>query len=361
MSRRPDLRLTAAAGQRSGSRLRFWSFVLALAAAWQAVVSLFHVPPFLLPGVIEITRAFAENAGLLVAGLVVTGFEVLVSFAASAALGIALGVVMVNFRLARRAVFPLLVVGQSVPILAAAPLFVVWFGFDLTPKILIALLIAFFPILMGTMLGLRSTDPDILTLARSMGLGPVRRFVKIELPGALPYLFAGLKVAATLVVVGVVVGEFVGSSAGLGYVVLRAAGTINTPLLFAALGMLVVIGLLLSVAVAASERRATPWRLRREPARNSGPFGPMAQFDLPGMGASAIFPGSGRRHGAASGRHRGETALDQVGDFPTMTVRVSSAQAAPGADLVGPMRNGRLPRLAHLIRRHGSNSLAGVA
>ena len=112
--------------------------------------------------------------GLLSAGLVVTGFEVLVSFTASAAVGMALGVVTVKSRLVGRAVFPLLVIGQSVPTLAAAPLFVVWFGFGLTPKILIALLITFFPILMGTVLGLRSTDPDILALARSMGFGPAR-------------------------------------------------------------------------------------------------------------------------------------------------------------------------------------------
>ncbi len=260
-------RPTVAPRLRGRLQLRAWGFVLCFLAAWQATVSLFDIPRFLLPSVVEIARAYSEYMGLLGAGLAVTGFEVLVSFAASAAVGMALGVVTVKSLLVGRAVFPLLVIGQSVPILAAAPLFVVWFGFGLTPKILIALLITFFPILMGTVLGLRSTDPDILALARSMGLGPAGRFAKIELPGALPYLFAGLKVAATLVVVGVVVGEFVGSSAGLGYVVLRAAGTINTPLLFAALGLLVLIGLLLSGAVSVSERWVTPWRFEAK----SGP------------------------------------------------------------------------------------------
>jgi NitT/TauT family transport system permease protein len=237
--------------------------VFCFLAAWQIAVSLFGVPRILLPSVLEIAKAYAEYAGLLGNGLVVTGFEVLVSFTMSVVVGILLGVITVKSRLFSRAVLPLLVAGQSVPILAAAPLFVVWFGFDLTPKVLVALLITFFPILMGTVLGLRSSDPDILALARSMGFGAVGRFTKIELPGALPYLFASLKVAATLVVVGVIVGEFVGSSAGLGYIVLRAAGTINTPLLFAALGLMVLIGLLMSGAVSVAERLATPWRFER--------------------------------------------------------------------------------------------------
>lgn len=118
---------------------------------------------------------------------------------------------------------------------------------------------------MGTVLGLRSSDRDLLALARSMGFGTISRLTKIEMPAALPYLFASLKVSATLVVVGVVVGEFVGSSAGLGYIVLRAAGTINTPLLFAALRLMVLIGLLLSGAVGISERLATPWRFKQVP------------------------------------------------------------------------------------------------
>jgi NitT/TauT family transport system permease protein len=248
--------------RRGRSWLRALGFVACILAAWQISVSWLAIPRILLPSVLEVANAYVEYAGLLGAGLAVTGFEVLISFAASLVVGTVLGVIIAKSRLFSRAVLPLLVVGQSVPILAAAPLFVVWFGFDLTPKILIALLITFFPILMGTALGLRSSDQDLLVLARSMGFGTIGRLAKIEIPTALPYLFASLKVSATLVVVGVVVGEFVGSSAGLGYVVLRAAGTINTPLLFAALGLMVLIGLILSALVSIFERLATPWRFK---------------------------------------------------------------------------------------------------
>jgi NitT/TauT family transport system permease protein len=260
-----DVQFAGASVRRRRSWLPALGFLVCLLAAWQIAVSWFAVPRILLPSVLEVAKAYLEYSSLLGAGMAVTSFEVLVSFAASLVVGTVLGTIVAKSKLFSRAVLPLLVVGQSVPILAAAPLFVVWFGFDLLPKVLIALLITFFPILMGTVLGLRSSDQDLLALARSMGFGTVGRFTKIELPAALPYLFASLKVSATLVVVGVVVGEFVGSSAGLGYLVLRAAGTINTPLLFAALGLMVFIGLLLSGLVGISERLATPWRYQRAP------------------------------------------------------------------------------------------------
>jgi len=258
-----DVDFPGTSSRRGRSWLRALGLLACLLAAWQIAVSWLAIPRIVLPSVLEVFNAYPEYASLLGAGLAVTGFEVLVSFAASLVVGTVLGTIIVKSKLFSRAVLPLLVVGQSVPILAAAPLFVVWFGFNLAPKILIAVLITFFPILMGTVLGLRSSDQDLLALARSMGFGTIDRLIKIEMPAALPYLFASLKVSATLVVVGVVVGEFVGSSAGLGYVVLRAAGTINTPLLFAALGLMVLIGLLLSGLVSISERLATPWRFKQ--------------------------------------------------------------------------------------------------
>jgi NitT/TauT family transport system permease protein len=260
-----DVHIAGTSSRRGRPWLRALGLAACILAAWQIAVSWLAIPRILLPSVLDVSNAYLEYASLLGAGLAVTSFEVLVSFAASLLVGTALGTIIAKSKLFRRAVLPLLVVGQSVPILAAAPLFVVWFGFDLTPKILIALLITFFPILMGTVLGLRSSDQDLLALARSMGFGTIGRLTKIEMPAALPYLFASLKVSATLVIVGVVVGEFVGSSAGLGYVVLRAAGTINTPLLFAALGPMVLIGLVLSGLVGICERLATPWRFKQVP------------------------------------------------------------------------------------------------
>jgi NitT/TauT family transport system permease protein len=236
------------------------AFLFAILVLWQGVVTLFSIPKFLLPGLPDILQAYMDNTTLLASGLVVTSLEILVSFTLSAAIGVLAGTCIAKSPLLGRTVFPLLVIGQSVPVLAAAPLFVVWFGFGYTPKILIAVLITFFPIMMGTVLGLRSTDPDVLSVARSMGFKTIAKFIKIELPGALPLVFGGLKIAGTLVVVGVVVGEFVGSSAGLGYVLLRAAGTINTPLLFASLGLLIALGVMISALINLVERRVSPWR-----------------------------------------------------------------------------------------------------
>ena len=231
-----------------------------LLCLWQASILIFHIPRFLLPSVPEVARAFINDAPLLLQGLETTLLEIVLSLSFSFALGILLAAMVLGSSLFNRAVFPLIVVGQSVPVLAAAPLFIVWFGYGLPPKIVIATLITFFPILMGTVLGIRSIDEATVAMTRSIGLNAWQRFMKIELPGALPSLFGGLRIAVTLVLVGVVVGEFVGSSSGLGYIILRATGVMNTALLFAALISLIVIGLCMFGVLALVERAAMPWK-----------------------------------------------------------------------------------------------------
>ena len=155
--------------------------------------------------------------------------------------------------------YPLLVFSQSVPKIAIAPLFVVWFGFGIIPKVIAAFMLGFFPVVVSTVMGFKSVDPDMLDLARSMKASRLETFLRISLPQALPSIFAGLKVSITLAVVGAVVGEFVGSNSGIGYLLQIANGNFDLPLMFAALTVLSGIGVLLFVAIDGVERMMIPW------------------------------------------------------------------------------------------------------
>jgi NitT/TauT family transport system permease protein len=181
-------------------------------------------------------------------------------FVLSIAVGVPLALATFLWPAFARSVYPLLVSSQAVPKMAVAPLFIVWFGFGLLPKVLIAFLIAFFPIVISTVVGLAAIEPEKIHLARSMGLGAAATFFKIRLPNALPSIFGGLKVAITLAVVGAVVGEFIGGDAGLGYVLMSANGSMDTALLFAGLIGLTVIGVVFYLLIELAERLALPWR-----------------------------------------------------------------------------------------------------
>jgi NitT/TauT family transport system permease protein len=153
----------------------------------------------------------------------------------------------------------LLVFSQSIPKVAIAPLFVVWFGFGLVPKVIAAFLLGFFPVIVGTVQGFKAVEADVIDLARSMGASGLQIFLKFRLPHALPSIFSGLKVSVTLAVVGAVVGEFVGSNSGLGYVMQKSSGTFDLPLMFAALVILSSLGVLLFLIIDLAERWLMPW------------------------------------------------------------------------------------------------------
>jgi NitT/TauT family transport system permease protein len=171
-------------------------------------------------------------------------------------------------RSVERVVMPVLVFTQLVPKIALAPLFIIWFGFGLFPKVFMTFLLSFFPIVIDSIAGFRSLDREIEHLIRSMGLGAWPAFVKVRLPHALPQIFTGLKVAITLATVGAIIGEFVGSDRGLGYLLLVAGGDLRTELLFATLGVLTAIGLVLYYVMTLLERLASPWHVSRR-----GPLG----------------------------------------------------------------------------------------
>jgi NitT/TauT family transport system permease protein len=199
-----------------------------------------------------------EQKNLFQAALI-TGGEVAAGFLLSAAVGIAVALVIARFALFGRALYPLVVLFQTVPKVALAPLFILWFGFGLMPKIMLIVTIAFFPVALNMLAGLQSADTNLLALFHSVGATKNEILRRVQIPHALPQLMAGLKIAITLSVIGAIVGEFAGASAGLGYVIEFASTQLDTSLVFAALVEVSVLGLVFYYAVELIERRYIFW------------------------------------------------------------------------------------------------------
>ena len=227
--------------------------------AWELTVRLFALPEYLLPGPEPVLVALAQNIRTLAVQSLWTAGTVLAGFLVAAAVAVPLAMLIVISPVLERLLYPPMVATQSIPKIALAPLFIVWFGFGVAPKVAVAFLIAFFPIVIDTIVGLRSIDPAMIQLARSMGAPPRRIFLKLRLPHALPMIFGGLKVASALAVVGALTGEFVGSDRGLGYLLVQASGNLNTALLFATLVILSAMAMAFFYMVEMLERIAIPW------------------------------------------------------------------------------------------------------
>jgi NitT/TauT family transport system permease protein len=238
---------------------------LALALlAWEYIVKWRDIPRYLLPPPSSIFRTAVKQHEVLLHNTYVTGKEVVLGFAFACLVGVPLAAGIVYSRILDRIFSPLLVVVQTIPKVALAPLFVVWLGHGLTPKIFVACTIAFFPIVIDTSVGLRSANPGSVELVRSMGASRWQTFRKVQFPGALPNIFGGLEVAITLAVVGAVVSEYIAANEGLGYLQLTASGILNTPLLFASVIAMSLLGLVLFRAVQIVERLVIPWHVKKK-------------------------------------------------------------------------------------------------
>ena len=233
--------------------------VVMLIVLWDVFIRLFKIPPYLIPNPLSVAKQLVAEWPMLWRETLPTLYATLAGFALSALVGVPIAMWIAYSRLVESFVYPLLVFSQSVPKVAIAPLFVVWFGFGLVPKVIAAFLLGFFPVVVATVQGFKSVEGDVIDLARSMGANPLKIFLKFRLPHALPAIFSGLKVSVTLAVVGAVVGEFVGSNSGLGYVLQKANGTFDLPLMFAALVILSMIGVLLFLVLELIERWLMPW------------------------------------------------------------------------------------------------------
>ena len=233
-------------------------FSLLVLGAWQAYTELADISPLLLPSPFQVARSVVDNASLFARNALVTLQEILIGFALGSTAGIALAVLLTYSRLAERAVYPWLVASQMVPIVAVAPILVVWFGFTIVPKVIVVALVCFFPIVVNTIDGLKAVDPEMVRLMRTLGMSRPRIMRSVRVPSALPYLFSGLKVAMALSVIGAVFGEWVGASEGLGYLMLALNNQLATDL-FAAVLVLSAMGIVLFFLVGLVERLVIPW------------------------------------------------------------------------------------------------------
>lgn len=230
-----------------------------LLVVWQAGVWIFDVSELLLPAPTAVLRETAKIAPLLLENAGSTVGASLVGFAAAALGGVALGILLVSSNVTEKAVFPLLLMSQTMPKIAVTPLLLIWFGYGMKSKIIVAFLMAFFPVLIDTMVGLRATPNELLLLARSIGACPLTVFRMFRLPYALPYIFGGLRVAAVFAVTGAVVAEFVGAENGLVYLLVVAQSQYQTSVVFGIIALLSILTMLLFGLVELVERRAIPW------------------------------------------------------------------------------------------------------
>lgn len=243
--------------------------VIALLAGWWAVTAAELVAPYILPSPGDTWQAAQQNAAYLAQNTWVTTWETVIGFIIATVVGIFVAVMMIYSSSFEKTVYPLILFAQVVPKIAIAPLFIVWLGFGPSPKILVAVLMAFFPIVISGLAGLRSVDPEILELTSTMGASKFRTFMKVRFPASLPQLMSGLKVAATLAVTGAVVGEFVGANEGLGYVILQANGSLDTAMLFAALIIMSLLGIVLFAIIEIAEKLLIPWHASRRTSNSA--------------------------------------------------------------------------------------------
>jgi putative hydroxymethylpyrimidine transport system permease protein len=234
------------------------------AAQWHLLADLLSIEDFLVPAPSEIAEALWEERALLAEDAWVTLQEVLLGFGLALIAGMALAIAIHLSDTARRAIYPLLVASQTVPIVVIAPVLVVWFGFGIFPKLLIVALICFFPITVNAYDGLRAVDPEVLKMMRTLGAGRLQTLRRAELPWALPFAFSGAKIAVAVAVIGAVFGEWAGADSGLGHLILVSSGELSTALTFAAIVVLSALAISLFGLLSLLERHVVDWR--EEPA-----------------------------------------------------------------------------------------------
>ena len=228
--------------------------------AWQGVASLDAVDDLTLASPVEVVEAFGDDGELLLEEAAVTLTEVLLGLAVAIVAGAAFALAMHLVRPLREAAYPLLIASQAIPIVVLAPLFVLAFDYGIGPKLAIVALICFFPLTVNLLDGLRSVEPELVKLMRSLGASRLTTLWKAELPSSLPFFFSGLRVAATVSVIGAVFGEWAGAERGLGRLVLLGNNQLQTPRVYAGIVLLTLMALALFALVVLIERAAVPWR-----------------------------------------------------------------------------------------------------
>jgi len=237
--------------------LIFLSFLIIL---WEVIARVRAVPEYILPLPSSIAEAVVKNYPLLITHSSATIYAATIGLALAIVIALFLGVLMHRFKKIKKIIYPLLVASQTIPIIALAPIIMIWFGLGLLPKVLIVALVCFFPLVINIAEGLANVDQDLLELMQVMGANTWETFKNIQLPSILPYFFSGLKISATYSVMGAVIGEWLGGNSGLGVYMLRTMHTFSTSSLFAAILMVVVLSFGFFKLVELMERIFMPWK-----------------------------------------------------------------------------------------------------
>jgi len=243
---------------------------LALFVLWEAVVKMLGIKEYLLPPPSKIWSEFLKRKTVVAGAAWTTTVEIIGGYLLAVVVSIPLAMSIAYSRFVENTVYPVIVFLQIIPKIAIAPLFIIWLGFGLLPKLLIVFLLCFFPIVVSSVAGFKSVDPDVMDFARSTGASASRMFFKIRLPQALPEIFTGLKIGAALSATAAVVAEFVASDRGLGYLLQQYNGQLETPMVFAIIILLSIIGLAVYYFVELVERLVIPWHVAQRPTEMTG-------------------------------------------------------------------------------------------
>lgn len=233
--------------------------ILALIGVWQLVCAMKLVPGFMLPSPVEVAKALAEDFALLMQHTKTTLTEALLGLAIGVAIGFILAVMMDSFRLLKKITYPLLVISQTIPTVAIAPLLVLWFGYEMLPKVILIVLTTFFPIAIGLFEGFSSCDKDCINLLRSMGAGKIQIFGYVKIPGAITPFFSALKISASYSIVGAVISEWLGGFEGLGVYMTRVKKAYQYDKMFAVIILISLLSLILMGIISFAHKKLTPW------------------------------------------------------------------------------------------------------
>jgi len=245
------------------SKLRPWlapvMILVGIVVLWELWVKVWNIPKWQLPSPSEIAKELSASRSLLMGHTLVTLEEIVLGFIAALAAGLLLATGIAYSRILERSVYPLVIASQTVPIIAIAPLLLIWVGYGIAPKVIVVALICFYPIAVNTVDGLKAVDPDMVNMVKTLGASRWQVFTKLQMPTAMPYMFSGIKVGISVSVIAAVIGEWVGASAGLGYLITYSQPLFLTARVFAAIVVLSAMGISLFVLASVVERMMLPW------------------------------------------------------------------------------------------------------
>ena len=249
--------------QNTTSKLWSAAAIVILLAVWQIVSASGWVPNYMLPSPVDVVKAFVSEFPLLMENAKVTLAEAFLGLASGVVLGFIMAVLMDRFGRLYQALYPLIVITQTIPTVAIAPLLVLWFGYEMLPKVILIVIVTFFPITVGLLNGFKSADKDMMNLMRSMGAGNLQIFRYIKLPGAMSYFFASLRISASYAVVGAVISEWLGGFNGLGVYMTRVKKAFSFDKMFAVILLISAISLLLMKLVDLIQKKCMPWENKK--------------------------------------------------------------------------------------------------